>query len=123
MKKIAQLFAAVAFFALLFGFSASDVQAQANNQNGYVGIAHSVPGIPQCINDARQAGWDVNSTVTPITINCLVPPCPQQYRVTFYGQFKCRPGQICPLAIILVATVVLDENGNVISAQCGSSPI
>lgn len=114
---------AMLLFGLLF-VASPKVQAQANNPNGYIGRAHGVPGINDCIHNARNAGFQVNATVSQGVLPCLIPPCPVTYTVTFYGERPCPPNQICPLGpIVLVATVTFDEAGNVLSAQCGNSPL
>jgi hypothetical protein len=80
------------------------------NEGRAEGIARSELGA--CIADAQASGYSVSLET--------VCDCPGTgYTVTAIGGRRCRPGEICPAIALLVGTVQLDCDFNVISSTCG----
>ena len=80
------------------------------NESRAQGIARSELG--PCIADAEARGFNVSLGT--------VCNCPGTgYTVTAIGALRCRPGEPCPAIALLVGTVQLDCDFNVIASTCG----
>lgn len=80
------------------------------NENRAEGVARSELG--PCIGDAEASGFNVSLET--------VCNCPGTgYTVTAIGGLRCRPGEPCPAIALLVGTVQLDCDFNVIASTCG----
>ena len=80
------------------------------NQSRAEGVARSELG--SCIADAEASGFNVFLET--------VCNCPGTgYLVTAIGGLRCRPGEPCPAIALLVGTVQLDCDFNVIASTCG----
>ena len=80
------------------------------NENRAEGVARTELG--SCIADAEARGFNVSLET--------VCNCPGTgYTVTAIGGLRCRPGEPCPAIALLVGTVQLDCDFNVIASTCG----
>ena len=80
------------------------------NEGRAEGVARSEIG--SCIADAEASGFNVSLET--------VCNCPGTgYTVTAIGGPRCRPGEPCPAIALLVGTVQLDCDFNVIASTCG----
>jgi hypothetical protein len=80
------------------------------NESRAEGIARSELG--PCIAEAEASGFNVSLET--------VCNCPGTgYTVTAIGGLRCQPGEPCPAIALLVGTVQLDCDFNVIASTCG----
>jgi hypothetical protein len=97
--------------ALLLVLSAVAAFAQGPTCNTGQAQGAAEGALNTCIAHARQS-LDISFDVT-----C---DCPGSgINVNVFGAPRCNPNEVCPLFIVLVGTVQLDCNYNVISATCG----
>ncbi len=76
--------------------------------------------VKDCIKQAREPGWDIDSSVQTVSA-CFAGGYITD--VIFSKKPSCRPNEICPLApVILVASVQFGCDNAVISSQCYSGP-
>jgi hypothetical protein len=108
MKKLLPILAVVAL--TLATALPAHAQGPACNTGQLQGIAESA--LNTCIAQARQS-LDISFEVT-----CGCPEGPNT--VTVFGSPRCHPGEVCPFFIVLVGSVEVDCQGNVISAVCGA---
>ncbi len=84
-------------------------------------IARARLEVRECIQQAREPGWDIIGNVQRVSA-CFAGGYITD--VTFSKQIACRPNEICPLApVILVATVQFGCDNEVISSQCYTGPV
>ena len=102
------------FSLCLFGFSGSKPVKPACfscSENQAIGQAHAA--LASCIG-GNQAGLNIIYSASPNNLE-------GGYTVTVIGGPRCHPGEACPFFAILIGTVVLDGNCNVVSVTCGFS--
>lgn len=107
MKRVLSIFAVTMLLA--FGVAPQQVNAQTSGDEQHA-IAIARAALTDCL-----AGAEAN-----LEVSANANFNNGTWNVTFFGGPRCLPGQICPLFIILLATAELDENFQVISAQCGT---
>lgn len=73
------------------------------------------PTFSQCVNDARQDGFDVD-VYAEVSGICFVEG--STYRVQAVAGPKCEGNKICPMYIMLAATAEVDCEFNVTSTEC-----
>ena len=83
-----------------------EATAQTGDEERAIGVARGA--LQDCL-AGTQSNLEVNANATFGN---------GTWTVTFFGQPRCRPGEICPLFVILLATAELDEDFNVISTNC-----
>lgn len=110
MRKVFIAVATGAIMALLLMVSGNQLHAQGNNCNEgrAIGLAHSQ--LNSCA-ASLGADWNLNWNASPNNLG--------GYTVYVSGAPKCPPGNICPLIIILVGSVVIDADCNVVEVNCG----
>jgi hypothetical protein len=106
MKKFIQAFVVVLCLGITTTLNAQNDQALIGKARG---AAH------ECLAQF-EGNYEINAFVD-VTGICFVSG--NTYRVTFSAGPKCPPNHICPLFIILVATVEFDCDGNVTYVSCG----
>ena len=104
MKK---LVLAVALLAL----SAAPSFAGGDNQT----LAVAKQAVNECIQNAKQAGYDVHGAVETTAI-CIVSG--ELKHVEFWGTPKCAPNMYCTQVIVPVATVDFGCEGEVVGTTC-----
>ena len=109
MKKIVAL-VCLTLATAMFAFAGNSTDDQM--------IKDAQHAAQDCLTDARQAGWSVDSNVAANEAG--------GWTVTFSGIMNgqtCPPGQICPLRIMyrIHATVEFDANGNMWGVVCNST--
>lgn len=108
MKRIRIVLLAAAL--LVTALPAVTQQGATCNESRAEGIARSELG--PCIGAAEARGFNVSLET--------VCNCPGTgYTVTAIGVLRCRPGEPCPAIALLVGTVQLDCELNVIASTCG----
>lgn len=108
------LLAACLLIAGLFAGSRSATAQDATCNEGHAqGVAQST--LASCISDARQRDLDISFEVA-----CTCPT--GGYTVTVIGTPHCSGQQVCPLFAVLVGSVQLDCDFNVVASTCGVSP-
>ena len=95
----------------VFAFAMIAFTASAQDDNGLIGIARGAAH--DCLQNSLNL--DITASVETTGI-CFVSG--SLHRVTFVGSPKCTGREICPLFAILVATVDLDCDNNVIAVNC-----
>lgn len=73
------------------------------------------PSFSQCVNDARQAGFDVD-VYAEVSGICFVEG--NTYRVQAVAGPRCEGNKICPMYIMLAATADVDCEFNVTATSC-----
>ena len=111
-RRLTTTLALCAALAAAFALPAV-AQAPACNEGRFEGAASAA--LAQCISRVRAEHNEIQFQTT-----CACPDGGATVVVT--GTPHCRPNEPCPLIVIPVGTVVLDCEGNVISAQCTAFP-
>lgn len=112
MKKIKLLFT-VSLFVILF---AGSVSAQSTNDNYYTGRATGL--LHECLAEAHQEGWIVNSYVVHDESSCL-----NSVTVYFYGTPNCPPNRFCIQVIKPIGSVTFDCNGEAVVINCENATL
>jgi hypothetical protein len=112
MKKtrLALLAACLLIAGLFAGGRSAAAQESTCNESRARGIAQST--LSSCISQASQE-FDISFEVA-----CTCPT--GGYTVTVIGAPRCPGQQICPLFALLVGTVQLDCDFNVVASTCGA---
>jgi len=104
----------------LFVFAVFSLPAfAAKNENQAIAFAKSNPDVQACLQNAKASNLEVTAHAT------LSSDCGNEhaYTVQFAGGPKCAPNQICPMFILLVATVDVACDDTVTLETCGAGAI
>jgi len=108
--RLALLAACLLITGLLAGGRSAAAQESTCNEGHARGVAEST--LASCISQARQNDLDISFETA-----CTCPA--GGYTVTVIGTAHCPGQQICPLFAVLVGTVQLDCDFNVVASTCG----
>lgn len=107
MKKLTLLLTLIALVALAAPAFAANGDAHTT--------AVARQAVNECIQNARQAGYDVLSGVN-VTGICFVSG--EMKQVTFWGNPKCAGNMYCTQVSVMVATVDLGCDDEVLATSC-----